>query len=244
MSGLIYKNFRVNRSGFIFSLITAGLCGITAILLAVFVGGADLIKNGADPSSVVLVYAILYYLAFMLPAMATSMLFEADENKTCCAFAMSCPLGGKGHIEAKYYYLLIVDLSILFISFISDTVATVIFNGMVSSSMALLVIFCWRILLTAVEVPFVIRFGSQRGISIKGAVIGFIFIFLMIYFLFGDISWLMADEDPVEAFMAWIQSGDLIFWAALFMCFCLAAFYVSCKISVRIFRKGAENYEQ
>ena len=244
MSGLIYKNFRVNRSEIIFSLVTAGLCCITAILLSVFIGGADAIKNESDPSSVVLVYALLYYLAFMLPAMATSKLFEGDENKTCCAFAMSCPQGGKGHIEAKYYYLLILNLTILFMSFISDTITMGIFDGKVSVSLALGLIFCWRILLSAIEVPFVIRFGSQRGVAIKGAVIGFIFIFITIYFLFGDISWLIGTEDPIEALMEWLQSGDIIFWAGLFPFFAFVAFYASCKISVKLFRKGAENYEQ
>lgn len=244
MSGLIYKNFLINRSSLIFSLISAGLCCLTAILLAVFMGGADSIKNTGDAQSVTLVYALLYYLAFMLPAMATSSLFEADENKTCCAFAMSCPQGGKGHIEAKYWYLLILNLAILFVTFLTDAVTVPIFGGKVSMSLVLAVIFCWRLLLTAVEVPFVIRFGSQRGVNIKGMVIGFLFTLIMLYILFGDISWLMSDDDPIEAFMQWIQSGDILLWVALMMYVCIAAFRLSCVISVKVFRKGAESYEQ
>ena len=244
MSGLIYKNFRINRSSFIFSLITAGLCCITAILLAVFTGGAESITDEAGSDNVMFVYAILYYLVFMLPAMATSMLFEADENKTCCAFAISLPQGGKGHVESKYYYLLILNLSIFFMAFITDTITYMIFGGKVAMALVLVILFCWRLLLTAVEVPFVIRFGSQRGVNIKGAVFGFIAMFIMVYILFGDISWLMSDEDPIEAFMAWIQSGDIIFWVGLFPFFSVAAYCLSCKISVKVFRKGAENYEQ
>lgn len=244
MSGLIYKNFRINRSSFLFSLITAFLCCITGILLGIFMGGADSIKGDADADSVTMVYAVLYYLAFMLPAMTTSMLFEADENKTCSAFAISLPQGGKGHIQSKYYYLLILNIAMLLMCFVADTVTYFIFDGKVSLTLVIMMIFCWRLLLTAVEVPFVIRFGSQRGVSIKGAVFGFIVIALMIYILFGDISWLMSDDDPIEALMNWLQSGDVLFWLGLFPYFSVAAYYISCRISVKVFRKGAENYEQ
>ena len=66
-----------------------------------------------------------------------------------------------------------------------------------------------------------------------------------LYFLFGDISWLIEmEDDPVTAFMTWLQSGDIVFWLGLFPFVAVAAYYLSCKISVRLFRKGAENYEQ
>ncbi len=244
MPGLLYKNFRINRSSFVFSLITAGLCGITAVLLAVFMGGGDSIKDSSGAGSVSLVFGLLYYLAFMLPAMTTSMLFEADENKTCCAFAMSVPQGGKGHVESKYWYILTDNLVVLFVLFISDTAASCIFGGKVSSSLTLVLLFCWRLLLNAVEIPFIIRFGSQKGIAIKGAVVGLIFLAAGIYFLFGDISWLINADDPAAAFIEWLSGGDVIFWAGLFPFFSAAAYRVSCIISVKLFRKGAENYEQ
>jgi len=245
MSGLIYRNFYINRTTFLFSLITTVLCCITAILLAIFIGGADAIKEDGNTSSIVPVYSLLYYLAFMLPAIASTSLFEADENKIACSFAMACPLGGKGHIESKYYYTLILDLTMLFMTFIADVVTFMIFGGKVSLTIPLLFIFCWRILLSAIEIPFVIRFGSQRGVAIKGIVIAVIFIFIMTYFLFGDISWLIQNEDdPIAAFTVWLQSGDIIFGLGLFPYISIAAFYLSCKISVRLFGKGAENYEQ
>lgn len=245
MSGLIYKNFRINRSSFAFSLITAALCCVTAILLSIFVGGADGVQDEAHAANISMVFGVLYYLGFMLPALTTSMLFEADENKTACAFAMSCPQGGKGHIEAKYYYLLLLNLAMFFLSFITDAVTTTIFGGKVCMASALMLIFCVRLFLAAIEVPFVIRFGSQRGVAIKGLVVMFIFMIALIYFLFGDISWLIENEnDPVGAFMTWLGSGDMVFRLGLFPFVAVTAYYLSCKISVRLFRKGAENYEQ
>ncbi len=245
MSGLLYKNFRLNLSSMIFSLVTAGACCLTLILMCLF--GFTL--RGMTPKSEELTeltvgFAACYFLAFWLPSMAISSLFAVDESRTCCAFTMSLPQGAKGHVEAKYYYILILNVSILFLTFISDTITCAMLGGVVNNSAMIVIIFVFSLLLSAIEIPFMIRFGSQRGVAIKGAVIGGVFIIAALYFLFGDISWLLSDDDPLEAFMMWLQSGDIVIWLGLFPYFCIAAYYVSCRISVKLFRKGAENYEQ
>ncbi len=229
----------------IFSLITAGTCCLTLILMCLF--GFTLrgmIPQGEEMTELAIGFAACYFLAFWLPSMASSSLFAVDENRTCCAFAMSLPQGAKGHVEAKYYYILILNISIMFLTFISDTITCAMLGGVMDNSVLIVIIFAFSLLLSAIEIPFMIRFGSQRGVAIKGAVIGGVFIIAALYFLFGDISWLLSDDDPLEAFMVWLRSGDIIFWLGLFPYFCIAAYYISCRISVNLFRKGAENYEQ
>ena len=230
----------------IFTLVTAIACGLTLILMALF--GYTL--RGRTPeqeelSSLMIGFVGCYFLAFWLPSMASSTLFQNDENKTCCAFAMSLPQGAKGHVEAKYYYLLIQALAILFITFISDTILTAMLGGTVSTTSVLPLLFSLHILLAAVEIPFMIRFGADRGLQIKAGVILVIFAAVALYFLFGDISWILEnDDDIIAAFMTWLGSGDIVFWLSLFPFISIAAYYLSCKISVKIFRKGAESYEQ
>lgn len=246
MSGLLYKNFRINRSSMIFTLVTAILCGLTLIFMALF----GYMLRGMTPSpeevpSLLTACSACYFLAFWLPSMASATLFQADENKTCCAFAMSLPQGAKGHVEAKYYYLLIQALGILFITFITDTILTAMLGGTVSTTSVLPFMFSLHLFLAAVEIPFMIRFGADRGLQIKGGVVLAVFAMAALYFLFGDISWFIENEDdPLGAFMAWLGSGDIIFWLALFPYISIAAYYISCKISVKIYRKGAESYEQ
>ena len=213
MSGLLYKNFRINRSSFIFSLATAFVCCLTLILLCIF-GGSAMTAEEEGESTTAFVFATVYYLAFMLPAMATSNLFQFDESRVCTAFAMGLPQGAKGHVQSKYYYMLIVNLVTLFMLFVCDTICTAMLDGKYSGTAVLSVLFCWRLVLMAVEIPFIIRFGSQRGLNIKGAVVGFIFIIIMLYLLFGDISWLIDSDDPIGALIKWLQSGDIIFWRA------------------------------
>ncbi len=245
MSGLLYKNFRLNLSSMIFSLVTAFACCLTMILVCLFSYPLRGVKAGPDDiQSLSLGFFACYFLAFWLPSMASSSLFSVDENRTCWAFAMSLPQGAKGHVEAKYYYLLAQNIVIMFIVFICDTVSCGMLGGAGNNTIFIIFAFSVCIFLTAIEVPFMIRFGSERGVAIKGAVVAGVIILAFLYLLFGDISWVFSDEDPIVALMNWLQSGDIIFWLGLFPYFSIAAYYISFRISVKLFRKGAESYEQ
>lgn len=239
MQGLLYKNFRIHFSSFLLIMIVTLVC-CAIVIISSILGGADLIAENDG----VLLFFVLYYAVFMLPSLTSNLLFEADENKTASAFAMSLPQCSKGHIESKYWYILIEHLITLFIAFLTDTVTFGILGGAFSASIVLVMIFCWRLLLEAIEIPFVIRFGSQNGIAIKGLVITFVLILGMLYLMFGDISWLINSDDPLKALMAWVKTGKVLLPVSFFPFVSCAAYWLSCKISIKVFRKGAENYEQ
>lgn len=239
MRGLLYKNFRINFSSCLLILITAFVCCASIIAVSI-VSGADFIAENDGA----LMFAVLYYFVFMMPSLTSNLLFESDESRTASAFAMSLPQCSKGHIESKFWYILIQYLVVLFITFLTDTVTYGILGGTFSAAMMLVLIFCFRLLISAIEIPFVIRFGSQKGIAIKGLVIAFIVMLVLIYLMFGDISWLINSDDPIKAFMNLVKSGNIIFPISLFPFFSIAAYWLSCKISVIVFRRGAENYEQ
>ena len=238
MTGLLYKNFRVNFYSFIALIATALLCCSFAVVLSVIGDSAF----GFDATAFLI--SLIYYGAFIIPSITSSFLFEADEGKAACSFAMSIPQGAKGHIESKYWYILIQNLSVLFITFITDTITYGILDGRFTATIPLVTIFCWRLFLSAVETPFIIRFGSQKGLEIKTLVVVFICFLGMVYFLFGDISWLINSPDLVKALLDFVKSGKVIFPLSLFPFISIAVYWLSCRISVKVFRKGAENYEQ
>ena len=180
----------------------------------------------------------------MLSGLTSTMVFQTDENKTASAFAISLPQGGKGHIQSKYWYLLIILLTTLFITFISDTISFFILGGKFSASLVLLLLFSGRLLMFAIEIPFMVRFGVMKGIKIKGIIVSVILLLVITYFLFGDISWLLYSDDPAKALINWLKNGDIVLVLSLLPPFSIFAYWLSCKISVKLFRKGAENYEQ
>lgn len=239
MLGLLYKNFRIHFSFFLLIVIITLVCSAIAIIVSISVGTEGMIGGNG-----VLLLFVLYYFAFMLSSLTSNQLFEADENKTASAFAISLPQCGKGHIESKYWYILIQYFITLFITYLTDTVTFGILGGAFSAAMPLVIIFCWRLLLSAIEIPFVIRFGSQKGIAIKGMIITFVIILGILYIMFGDISWLIYSDDPLEALMDWINTGKILFPISLFPFISVAAYWLSCQISIKVFRKGAEGYEQ
>ena len=180
----------------------------------------------------------------MLSGLTSNMVFQTDENKTASAFAISLPQGGKGHIQSKYWYLLIMLLTTLFITFISDTISFCFLGGKFSAAMVLIFLFSGRLLMFAIEIPFMVRFGVMKGIKIKGIIVSVILLLVITYFLFGDISWLLYSDDPAKTLINWLQSGDILLILSLLPPFSIFAYWLSCKISVKLFRKGAENYEQ
>ena len=238
MTGLLYKNFRVNFYSFIAMIASALLCCAFAMVFSIIGERAF----GLDIATLFII--LTYYCAFIIPGITSTFLFEADEGRAASSFAMSIPQGAKGHIESKYWYILIQNLTVLFIAFIADAITYGILEGRFTATIILVLIFCWRLLLSAVETPFVIRFGSQKGLEIKSLIITFVVFLGLIYFLFGDISWLINSKDPVRALFDLVQSGKITFALSLFPFISIAAYWLSCRISVKVFRKGAENYEQ
>lgn len=120
MSGLIYKNFRINFFSSLLILIITLISSAIAIICSILSGTELIAENDGA-----MMFFLLYYFVFMMPSLTANLLFEADENKTASAFAMALPQGGKGHVESKYWYILIQYLLVLFITFLTDTVTYV-----------------------------------------------------------------------------------------------------------------------
>ena len=239
MPGLLYKNFRINFSAFLFVLIFTSVCCVIILLTAIIGGKEFVIENDG-------LFAMigLYYVIFMMPSLTNTFLFEPDEGKTAGAFAMSLPQGAKGLVESKYLTILIEFLILLFLCFLTDTISHAFTGGAFLASVVLIYIFCLRLLLSAVEVPFLIRFGTEHGVSIKSLLVIVLILLAALYFLFGDITWLIGTDEPFKGLIKWLQGGRFLLFFALFPFLSIGAYVLSCRISILLYRKGVENHEQ
>ncbi|MBO4391157.1 MAG: ABC-2 transporter permease [Lachnospiraceae bacterium] len=236
MYAFLYRYFRLNLYGFLVAIMFTVLTSALVISVCAFIE--------MDDGFLYLIPAIIYYVAFLLSSLTTGMIFSADENKTACAFFLSTPAGGKALIRAKYLYILIQYLMVLFFCYCTDTICIPITDGKFTLLPVLILFFCLRLLLSAINIPFMIRFGSDRGTYIKSFVVTLLIFVVMIYILFGDLSWFFDSKDPFTAFLAWARSGKIALIRSIFQIFSVIAYIVSCRISVRLFRKGVENYEK
>lgn len=236
MRGLLYKNFLLYR-----------ICIVVIGCFQAVVSATVLIMTAADvyaPEERMVYSMGLYFIVFLLSGLLEQQMFASDEKRTVSSFIISVPGGAKGHIQSKYYTILIIDLIILNCCFMTDAaVCAVLGTTIYSIGVLCMLFFCINLLFSAFSTPFYIRFGSVYGNGIKYGALGVVILIAGIYALFGDISFLLGD-DPLTAIAELFSSGNALLILSLFPLVSVLLYYASYKLSLVMYRKGAENYEQ
>ena len=113
-----------------------------------------------------------------------------------------------------------------------------------SSSIICHMFFCMKLILLAIRVPIHVRFGSAMSFPVQIAGIILITSGILIYALFGDISFFMEDHDLLTMLIEYLSSEKVIFALSLVPYIAVAMYYLSYRISLALYRKGVETYEQ
>ncbi len=231
MKGLLYRDFLLTRPVFM----------IVTLLDIIYCGGIVTIYL-PNSSSGLSVFPFCLFL-FLFPELFNVEILRRDESRLWRGFAASAPAAQKGLVAEKYLFLLLFGLAPLFLCFIVSTLLPLI-SGDLSASilMSCFLLFCLYLLMNAIEVPFMIRFGAEKGLAIKCALAGVLLCIAAVYLLFGDISFLLGD-DPIEGFLKLMNSSAGLWVTAALPVVSFAAYLLSFWISVKLYRKGAENDE-
>lgn len=239
MGGLLYKDFIMNKKNIFAMLGAVMFCGIVFLSTGIVpVDDEELTSNFMQ------LYGLIIFPAlFIITSTISSGVFTGDERKSWAYFISSTPMLKK-HIEAKYWFVFIVGISTVFLSSVFDALNCMLFDGtnfMVLISMS----FYIQIFLLSFEIPFVVRFGSI-GNYYKAGVFLVLVLAVGIYMLFGDLSHFGSMDDFYEWFFDAMNGGVKafeIFYASL-PYVSMTAFYLSYKISCKLYLKGAENFEK
>lgn len=230
MKGLLYKDFFLLKNGLLFAAIFQAVISGVCIFIAIP-------SIGFSTEISILMMAACYYLSFMILAIINQELFALDENRSWGSFIISTPQTAKGQVASKYYMILIENIILLFCCFLTDVIVTCVAGDvMVTAIIACMFIFCLRILIHAIEIPFLLLFGSRVGGSVKSVLLVLLFFILLCYGLFGDISFLFGD-DPAAAFLAFMNSGNIIWVGAIFPYAAAVLYVLSYHISVRLYQE-------
>lgn len=239
MSGIIYKNFLAYKLDLIALGIMDAIC-----IFTIFFATASAPAHSLE-EILIGICPVIYFFMFFMVSIFDHQLFAADEKRTIGSFIISNPQGAKGHVEGKYYTLLIVNIATLVICFLTDTIVCLIVDSvMYTMSSALMIIFCLNILYTAFGNPFYLRFGIKLGNTAKFGSLGVLFVIGIIYFLFGDISFILESEDLAKTILDFLSSETMLVILSTFPAVCILLYWVSCKISIPLYKKGVEAYEQ
>lgn len=241
MAGLLYKELIVNKK----SLISMALGEIVVSLLLI----APLIFKDdfadADILSAIL-SVFVFFVMFLTIGMLSANIFEADETKKWAYFVTSTPLSVKGQIGAKYLFVLLIYLG-LFLYCYYLSVFTAVFGGAANFMVAFEMLWI-MVLASAIEFPFLIRFGCKAGGHVKTAAGLALMMILFEYIFFGDTS-IFLNEDKLLALMDKLSDPTkmadvsiVIFTVIPFLS--AGAYFLSYKLSCKFYLKGAEDYER
>lgn len=98
----------------------------------------------------------------------------------------------------------------------------------------------------AFVVPFIAYFGAEHGKNVMMVFFLGIIAIILIWVMFGDISFLINNRDKgFWAILRMLQSQKVLVWAgALLPYIAVGGYYLSYRISLKLYRKGVNNDEE
>lgn len=244
MIGLLYKECKQNR---LYLLLTAA-AAFGTIFLPVALCFAD---EGEPMANYELLLSegealrlIFLLLGFVAVGMMQGLTMMGDDTKKWALFTASNPKGVNGFVYTKY--LLVFAMSgIMFIGCYTaeQLFATVGYSvteieTVPVTSFAILLFYA-QLLLRAVELPFLIRFGVKTGSMIKVIALVVAAILFIVFTLLGLMDgFFMLLNDLISG-----QMNNALSLAISAMPFAaVGAYYISYRISCQLYLKGAEYY--
>ena len=267
MTGLIFKELRMNRS----NLIIVALMGPGMLLLCLGFGWLLTLPGEATMEEMIggfnsadgqppLLYLMCAFTQFFATGLQAFLNISQDEVKKWAYFTASHPKGIRGAIYSKYA----VTFLMFMVAYVSATLAaelTILADHlivgteneqlMINLQITNLLIngmFFFELFKMMIDFPFTYRFGHKNGEQMKILTFGVLVLGGLIYLLFGPLPG-GESGDPFVTIYDWCVSfaeGTLkhnvylilgvILWLAII------GYYVSYKISCKVYMKGVEQY--
>ena len=249
MRGLIYKDLYLIKSKLIFSAIGIIVLGGILMLITLIVKSptAFMPFAGMMDFCMVLYVAVINY----------GYLMKTDPGKTWGFYGISLPEGSRGVVAAKYMTVFLLYFIAYALCVVNDLIYSLISGTAIDMSILTLAIILFNLFLNLVEMPLAFRFGTEKASMIRILITTGLTVIVLIYLLFGNIEWLMAEDGVIKTIirvfaeergpeglseevqkllnkMTYIN----IIEAAVATHFVVLAYYISYKISCKVYRKG------
>lgn len=239
MAGLLYKELIINKKNLI--IYGAAVLWLSVGLFTLLIG------NDAESEQALMVLPLFYFLIFYV-GMFQLTIFEPDETKRWAHFIISAPEAASGQIYSKYMFGFLTSLAALIWCRLLDSLASFLTGYIMSvSTLTAVVFFFVQIFLRSIEYPFIVRFGSKIGSTYKMAVFLIVVFIIFVYLLFGDLSMFGSSEKIYGMIFGMLSgeafSGNTLLILSLFPFLIIAAYYLSYRISSKLYVKGAESLE-
>ncbi|MBQ2802492.1 MAG: ABC-2 transporter permease [Lachnospiraceae bacterium] len=240
MLGLIYKDLCIIKKHIITLLVVGGFFVIVATCIP-YASFSNFVKSGVHA---VLPAYLLISLPFA-PMMCSQLFVEVDEKRRWSGFVRSGPMDYKQVVLSKYLLTLAVSWAIVGVHIFGEIIGMLI-PGTVSGFLGISVNgFYLVILYQAIEFPFDFRYGAKNGAKYKMFFFLLLFYGLMIYLLFGP----PIDSNDIIDYLFRLARGEaqlpewMQYMGVYLPYVAMGAYYISYKISCKVYLKGVERYE-
>ena len=252
MTGLLYKEFRLNARKLIFSIIGA-LVYPTFLIIITKLSEIEAEKTFNDAqqeqmlSNVVgIVWFTSCFMAFMFFAAFQNTLIIEDERKKWAYYITSTPTGVNGFIGVKYLMVMLTGMFVVTIMTIMQAVQNDMGILTIDATAVTIMGFFMQLLFRAIEYPLVFRFGTKVGNMVKSCIVVLLCIVIFVYFLFGDTSMFANMETFWDRFFKFVNNPEqmkkVYLWIGIISVAVMPLYYLSYRLSVKWYLKGVENY--
>ena len=239
MQGLLIKDLLANIKAFRTFGLFAAIIGLFGIIVP--------FQENYDPTN-------LSFIGVMLPTMIfigggeafSSTIFRRDESKRWAYYISSSPFGAKGQVDSKYLFLIAMTFVFSLVCLIYDSIMVTVHKDYVSVAGMIYVLSVMQLFLRALDTPFILRWGYEKGVMVKTCILLALILVVIVYLLFGDLS-IFDSFGDIWGDLAETLSDPTAFMTKLLGIMGLVSivsFYISYKISCKIYPKGVECIEQ
>ena len=232
MKGYLFKDFYLNYGTLIVVIATQLACSAVCIVFGLLANEKEFLN---------FVCTIFSFLVFVLAQFSSQMIFKNDERPSWFSFSASTPQTFKGQVGSKYIFMFTVNVIVLLFGFATNAICSAISSESLEL-WGIVFFFAAYTILNAIKLPFIFRFGSDVGARGDVTIIGIIVLTALVYILFGDISFVNLD-DPFGSIIEFLNNDGLEKTIIVILCASLPIYFVSYLISLKVSKKGIENFE-
>lgn len=238
MKGYLYHNIVLSRANLIMMIVIEGF------LVAAWTGYVVLMHhaNEMDMTSAAVIGGFILFGSLLSTELLSMDLFKNCEGDLWCSFAIASPVSVEGYLGAKYKLLLGIDFLLLALWVVVEAILGAMYEQNLSMASTAFLLSCFLLLFQAVEMAVAVRLGGSFGSYVKGVTIAVIMLGAAVYGLFGNISFFQ-QEDSMSALQEAVLSGKTLWCLGCLPYIALAAYWLSYRYSVAVYRKGVMHYE-
>ena len=241
MTGYLYKELKLTIRLVLLFLLTYLFFSIVPIFAVVDAKDDDTIGQ-----TLTMILGVFCIFTFITAGCIQSGVFNGDDRKKWAYFVTSTPSGIKGQIGAKYLFTMLFTMFVVTLETLKLALAEEIAGQTLGLSVLIAAMFYVQLLMRAVEYPLIVRFGVKMGSMVKITAVCVLVLGFIVYALFGDTSAFASMDTFWERMFAFVGDPDklkkLLLWVGVCTLAVLPLYYLSYRISVKLYLKGAENY--